>query len=89
MKALEIENILKFINAKIQIMNAKAPLMQTGVDTSERDQIEKKLDQLFNIDDKHIGLKSNVDKFEEKMGQITQLIDQISVGTNPLLPEQL
>jgi hypothetical protein len=52
MKALEIENIIKFINAKIQIMNAKAPALQSGGDTSERDQIEKKLNQLFNIDDK-------------------------------------
>jgi hypothetical protein len=52
MKALEIENIIKYVNAKIQIMNAKGATLQAGGDVSEWEQIEKKLNELFNIDEK-------------------------------------
>jgi hypothetical protein len=62
--------------------------LQSGGDTSERDQIEKKLNQLFNIDDKWIMLKSNADKFAEKIWQVNEIINQIMTQwNNPLLPQ--
>ena len=78
MKALEVENITKYIQAKqmlgqIKMMNLQ---MQQPVDTFNK--IDEKLDMLFNIDKENIDIPSNEQQVRDATAQITQMINSFN-----------
>ena len=77
MKALEIENMTRFVQTKLQLLQAKALAMQSGSEPKEFEAIDNKLNELFDIDPDHIMLKSTADKFKEKMAEIGNTIMQV------------
>lgn len=81
MKALEVENITKFIQAKQMIMQMKAQAMQMQQPTDEFDKISDRLDILFNIDKENVDIKSNEQEVREASAQITQLINSFNITT--------
>ena len=81
MKALEVENITKFIQAKQMIMQMKAQAMQMQEPTDEFDKISDRLDILFNIDKENVDIKSNEQEVREASAQLTQLINSFNITT--------
>ena len=81
MKALEVENITKFIQAKQMIMQMKAQAMQLQQPTDEFDKISDRLDILFNIDKENVDIKSNEQEVREASAQLTQLINSFNITT--------
>ena len=81
MKALEVENITKFIQAKQMIMQMKAQAMQMQQPTEEFDKIEQRLNVLFNIDEQNMDIKSNEQEVREASAQLTQLINSFNITT--------
>jgi hypothetical protein len=79
MKALEVENITKFIQAKQMIMQMKAQNMQMWLPTDEYDKISDRLDILFNIDKENVDIKSNEQEVREISAQLTQLINSFNM----------
>lgn len=79
MKALEVENITKFIQAKQMIIQMKAQNMQMWLPTDEFDKISDRLDILFNIDKENIDIKSNEQEVRDTSAQITQLINSFNM----------
>jgi hypothetical protein len=79
MKALEVENITKFIQAKQMIMQMKAQAMQMQQPTDEFEKIEQRLDVLFNIDAENVDIKSNEQEVREASAQLTQLVNSFSI----------
>jgi len=78
MKALEVENITKYIQAKqmlgqIKMMNLQ---MQQPIDSFNK--IDEKLDMLFNIDKENIDIPSNEQQVRDATAQITQMINSFS-----------
>lgn len=79
MKALEVENITKFIQAKQMIMQMKWMAMQMQQPTDEFDKIEDRLNVLFNIDEQNIDIKSNEQQVREASAQLTQLVNSFNI----------
>jgi hypothetical protein len=79
MKALEVENITKFIQAKQMIMQMKAQAMQMQQSTDEFDKIDQRLDVLFNIDKENIDIKSNEQEIRDVSAQLTQLVNSFNM----------
>lgn len=79
MKALEVENITKFIQAKQMIMQMKAQALQMQQPIEELDKISDRLDILFNIDKWNIDIVSNEQQVRDATAQITQLINSFSM----------
>ena len=79
MKALEVENITKFIQAKQMIMQMKAQNMQMQLPTEELDKIDQRLDILFNIDRENIDIKSNEQEVREASAQLTELVNSFTM----------
>lgn len=78
MKAVEIENFAKYIEMKMILNNAKIASMNTGgKDIAQREQIEKKMNTLFNISEESIMLESGGDKFKKALAQMNEFIAQI------------
>lgn len=95
MKALEVENITKFIQAKQMIMQMKAQAMQMQAPTDEFDKIDQRLDILFNIDAENIDIKSNEQEVREASAQLTELVNSFNIMgwqnemTNPMAMQQM
>ena len=95
MKALEVENITKFIQAKQMIMQMKAQAMQMQQPTDEFEKIEQRLDVLFNIDAENVDIKSNEQEVREASAQLTQLVNSFSITwwqnemSNPMGMQQM
>ena len=79
MKALEVENITKFIQAKQMIMQMKQVAMQMQQPTDEFDKIDQRLDVLFNIDKENVDIKSNEQEVREASAQLTQLVNSFNI----------
>ena len=79
MKALEVENITKYIQAKQLITQMKAQNMQLWLPTEEFDKIDQRLDVLFNIDEQNIDIKSNEQEVREASAQLTQLVNSFNI----------
>ncbi len=79
MKALEVENITKYIQAKQMIMQMKAQNMQMWLPTDEFDKISDRLDMLFNIDKENIDIKSNEQEVREASAQMTELVNSFTM----------
>ena len=79
MKALEVENITKYIQAKQMIMQMKAQNMQMWLPTDEFDKISDRLDMLFNIDKENIDIKSNEQEVREASAQMTNLVNSFTM----------
>lgn len=79
MKALEVENITKYIQAKQMIMQMKAQSMQMQQSTDEFDKIDQRLDILFNIDQENMDIKSNEQEVREASAQLTQLVNSFNI----------
>lgn len=78
MKAVEIENFAKYIEMKMIVNNAKIASMNSGgEDLAQREQIEKKMNMLFNISEESIMLESGGDKFKKALAQMNEFIAQI------------
>lgn len=89
MKALEVENITKFIQAKQMIMQMKWAAMQMQQPTDEFDKIDERLNILFNIDKENVDIKSNEQEIREASAQLTQLVNSFNIlwqwnETNPM-----
>ena len=83
MKALETENILKYLQAKGQIEQFKAMAMQTGGDVDQWQRISDRLDVLFNIDKRNIDITSNEEKLRQEMTEVTEILNSFSLQQNP------
>lgn len=81
MKALEVENITKFIQAKQMIMQMKWMAAQMQQPTDEFDKISDRLDILFNIDKENMDIKSNEQEVREASAQLTQLVNSFNITT--------
>lgn len=79
MKALEVENISKYIQAKQMILQMKAQNMQMQLPTEEFDKIDQRLDILFNIDKENIDIASNEQEVREASAQLTQLVNSFNI----------
>lgn len=79
MKALEVENITKFIQAKQMILQMKWMAAQMQQPTDEFDKISDRLDVLFNIDKENMDIKSNEQEVREASAQLTQLINSFNI----------
>lgn len=79
MKALEVENVTKYIQAKQLIMQMKAQYMQMQQPTDELDRISDRLDVLFNIDKNNVDIESNEQQVRDATAQITQLINSFTM----------
>ena len=95
MKALEVENITKFIQAKQMIMQMKWMAVQMQQPTDEFDKISDRLDILFNIDKENVDIKSNEQEVREASAQLTQLVNSFSITwwqnemSNPMGMQQM
>lgn len=95
MKALEVENITKFIQAKQMIMQMKWMAAQMQQPTDEFDKISDRLDILFNIDKENVDIKSNEQEVREASAQLTQLVNSFSITwwqnemSNPMGMQQM
>lgn len=95
MKALEVENISKFIQAKQMIMQMKWMALQMQQPIDEYEKIEQRLNVLFNIDEQNIDIKSNEQEVREASAQLTQLVNSFSIMwwqnemTNPMGMQQV
>lgn len=95
MKALEVENITKFIQAKQMLMQMKWMAMQMQAPTEEFDKIDQRLDVLFNIDAENVDIKSNEQEVREASAQLTQLVNSFNIMgwqnemTNPMAMQQM
>ena len=95
MKALEVENISKFIQAKQMIMQMKWMAIQMQQSTDEFDKIEQRLDILFNIDKENVDIRSNEQEVREASAELTQLVNSFSITwwqnemTNPMGMQQM
>ena len=78
MKSLEIENIVKYIQAKQMLVQIKMAnlQMQQPVDTFNK--IDDKLDMLFNIDKENIDIPSNEQEIRDATAEITQLVNSFN-----------
>ena len=83
MKALETENILKYMQAKWQIEQFKAMAMQTWWDVEQWEKISQRLDVLFNIDKHNIDITPNEEKLRQEMAEVTELLNSFSLSWNP------
>lgn len=83
MKALEIENLTKFLQAKQMIVQFKQFAMQSGGDVGMREKLDERLNVLFNIDKDNIDIESSEQKIRDKMAEITQLISSFTLWWNP------
>jgi hypothetical protein len=83
MKALETENILKYMQAKWQIEQFKAMAMQTWWDVEQWDKISQRLDVLFNIDKHNIDITPNEEKLRQEMAEVTELLNSFTLSWNP------
>lgn len=81
MKALEIENVAKYIQAKQMILQMKAQNMQMQLPTDEFDKIDQRLDVLFNIDKENVDIKSNEQEVREASAQLVQLVNSFNIST--------
>lgn len=81
MKALEVENITKFIQAKQMIVQMKQISMQMQQPTEEFDKIDQRLNVLFNIDEQNVDIKSNEQEIREASAQLTQLVNSFNIST--------
>ncbi len=79
MKALEVENITKFIQAKQMLMQMRWMAAQMQQPTDEFDKISDRLDILFNIDKENMDIKSNEQEVREASAQLTQLVNSFSI----------
>lgn len=79
MKALEVENITKFIQAKQMILQMKWMAAQMQQPTDEFDKISDRLDILFNIDKENMDIKSNEQEVREASAQLTQLVNSFNI----------
>ncbi|MBQ9554045.1 hypothetical protein IJU97_03715 [bacterium] len=79
MKALEIENLTKFLQAKQMIVQFKQFAMQSGGDVGMREKLDERLNVLFNIDKDNIDIESSEQKIRDKMAEITQLISSFTL----------
>ena len=79
MKALEVENISKYIQARQMVANLKAQALQMGEDTSHWQAIEERLDVLFNIDRNTIDIKSSEQNLRDQTAEITKVLDSFSI----------
>lgn len=79
MKALEVENLTKYINAKQMVMNLQAQAQQTGQDPSHWVKINERLDVLFNIDKNNIDIKSNEQLLREKTAEMMKMVNDFSL----------
>lgn len=79
MKALEVENITKYIQAKQMIMQMKQVAMQMQQPSDEFDKIDQRLDILFNIDQENVDIKSNEQEVREASAQLTQLVNSFNI----------
>nr|DAS95524.1 MAG TPA: hypothetical protein [Caudoviricetes sp.] len=79
MKALEVENISKYIQARQMVANLKAQALQMGEDTSHWQAIEERLDVLFNIDRNTIDIKSSEQNLRDQTAEITKVLDSFSM----------
>lgn len=90
MKALEVENITKYIQAKQMLVQMKQISMQMQQPIDEFEKIDKRLDILFNIDEQNIDIKSNEQEIREASAQLTQLVNSFNIlwqengNTNPM-----
>lgn len=95
MKALEVENITKFIQAKQMLMQMKWMAIQMQAPTEEFDKIDQRLDVLFNIDAENVDIKSNEQEVREASAQLTQLVNSFNIMgwqnemTNPMAMQQM
>ena len=79
MKALEVENITKYIQAKQMIIQMKQVSMQMQQPIDEFEKIDQRLNILFNIDAENIDIKSNEQEVREASAQITELINSFNI----------
>jgi hypothetical protein len=79
MKALEVENITKYIQAKQMVMGMKMQALQLQQPTEAFDKIDAKLDMLFNIDKENIDIPSNEQEVRDASAEITQMINSFNI----------
>lgn len=79
MKALEVENITKYIQAKQMVMGMKMQALQLQQPTEAFDKIDNKLDMLFNIDKENIDIPSNEQEVRDSSAEITQMINSFNI----------
>lgn len=82
MKALEVENITKYIQAKQMVMNLQAQAQQTGQDPEHWAKINQRLDILFNIDKNNVDIKSNEQKLRESTAEMTNMVNSFILQWN-------
>jgi len=78
MKALEVENIAKYIQAKQMLAQIKMANLQMQQPVEALNKIDDKLDMLFNIDKENIDIPSNEQEVRDATAQITQLINSFN-----------
>lgn len=83
MKALEIENLMRYLQAKAQVMQFKAQAMQMWWDTQTWDKIDQRLDVLFNIDKWNIDITSHEEQLREEMAEVTDILNSFSLSQDP------
>lgn len=79
MKALEVENITKFIQAKQMIVQMKQVSMQMQQPIDEFEKIDQRLNILFNIDAENVDIKSNEQEIREASAQLTELVNSFNI----------
>ena len=95
MKALEVENIAKYIQAKQMLANIKMMNLQMQQPVDVFNKIDDKLDMLFNIDKENIDIPSNEQEIRDATAQITQMINSLNFAwwnnetLNPMGSEEI
>lgn len=77
MKALEVENIAKYIQAKQMLAQIKMMNLQMQQPVDSFNKIDQKLDMLFNIDKENIDIPSNEQEIRDATAEITQMINAL------------
>lgn len=78
MKALEVENLTKYLQAKQMVEWFKIQAMQTWGDVEQWEKISERLDMLFNIDKRNIDINSWEQDLRNQTAEITALLNQFT-----------
>lgn len=81
LKSLEKEDLQKYINAKVQLIQLWGDASLINIE-----ELNKRIDMVYDIDPEHINLKSSQDALREKTAEIIQAVSSFWGGNLDFLP---
>lgn len=77
LKSLEKEDLQKYINAKVQLINLWGDPSLINIE-----ELNRRIDMVYDIDPEHINLKTSQDALREKSAKIIEAVSSFNGGEN-------